>query len=111
MSDYIIGELRSIAGLSGGGPAMISTLCGNAVATVRCEQDTAHGGFSVAPKSPSSELLRNYERTGLLAALERVACTERAMARDGIYDQFAGGFARHSVDDVWVVPYFEKTLM
>ena len=34
----------------------------------------------------------------------------RAMARGGIYDQLAGGFARYSVDARWVVPHFEKML-
>ena len=32
------------------------------------------------------------------------------MARGGIYDQLAGGFARYSVDAGWVVPHFEKML-
>ena len=32
------------------------------------------------------------------------------MARGGIYDQLAGGFARYSVDAAWVVPHFEKML-
>jgi uncharacterized protein YyaL (SSP411 family) len=32
------------------------------------------------------------------------------MARGGIYDQLAGGFARYSVDAEWVVPHFEKML-
>ena len=32
------------------------------------------------------------------------------MARGGIYDQLAGGFARYSVDERWVVPHFEKML-
>ena len=42
-----------------------------------------------------------------LAAVER---TVHAMARGGIYDQLAGGFARYSVDASWVVPHFEKML-
>ena len=33
-----------------------------------------------------------------------------AMARGGLYDQLAGGFARYSVDRGWVVPHFEKML-
>ena len=33
-----------------------------------------------------------------------------AMARGGMYDQLAGGFARYSVDAGWVVPHFEKML-
>jgi uncharacterized protein YyaL (SSP411 family) len=36
--------------------------------------------------------------------------TCEAMARGGIYDQLAGGFARYSVDEAWVVPHFEKML-
>ena len=32
------------------------------------------------------------------------------MARGGIYDQLAGGFARYTVDATWVVPHFEKML-
>ena len=36
--------------------------------------------------------------------------TLEAMARGGIHDQLAGGFARYSVDRDWVVPHFEKML-
>jgi uncharacterized protein YyaL (SSP411 family) len=36
--------------------------------------------------------------------------TLEAMARGGIYDQLAGGFARYSVDARWIVPHFEKML-
>ena len=32
------------------------------------------------------------------------------MARGGIYDQLAGGFARYAVDATWTVPHFEKML-
>ncbi len=38
------------------------------------------------------------------------AGTAAAMARGGLYDQLAGGFARYSVDGDWVVPHFEKML-
>jgi uncharacterized protein YyaL (SSP411 family) len=33
-----------------------------------------------------------------------------AMASGGIYDHLGGGFARYSVDQVWLVPHFEKML-
>ena len=36
--------------------------------------------------------------------------TLEAMARSGMYDQLAGGFARYAVDADWVVPHFEKML-
>ncbi|MDT5365567.1 MAG: uncharacterized protein QOC69_7329 [Mycobacterium sp.] len=112
-SDQIAGELRSMAsGLPGGGPALVSELCDHAVAGVLADEDVARGGFGRAPKFPPSALLeallRSWERTGVsLDAVERT-CT--AMARGGIYDQLAGGFARYSVDPSWVVPHFEKML-
>jgi uncharacterized protein len=114
-SDQIITELRSMASaLPGGGPEVQSALCDHAVAAVLRDEDTARGGFGGAPKFPPSALLeallRSHERTsdpGPLAAVERT-CT--AMARGGIYDQLAGGFARYSVDPSWVVPHFEKML-
>jgi uncharacterized protein len=115
LSDHAAGELRSMASeLPGGGPYVAPGLCDHAVAAVLGEQDTVLGGFGGAPKFPPSALLeallRNYERTGSQAALEAVSRTGRAMARGGIYDQLAGGFARYSVDDAWVVPHFEKML-
>src|SRR3954462_8513935 len=55
-------------------------------------------------------LLRRYQRTGDEEALEFVRHPAEAMARGGIYDQLAGGFARYSVDDRWIVPHFEKML-
>ncbi|WP_204802042.1 thioredoxin domain-containing protein [Mycobacterium riyadhense] len=117
-SDHIAGELRSMtSGSPGGGPEVSPELCDHAVAMVLREQDTEHGGFGAAPKFPPSALLeallRNYERTGRTgsgAALQAVSRTGNAMARGGIYDQLAGGFARYSVDKAWVVPHFEKML-
>ncbi|CAM3028881.1 thioredoxin domain-containing protein [Saccharomonospora xinjiangensis] len=86
----------------------------SAVATLRTETDPGHGGFGGAPKFPPSMvlefLLRHYERTGSAQALSIVDLTAEGMARGGIYDQLAGGFARYSVDAGWVVPHFEKML-
>jgi uncharacterized protein YyaL (SSP411 family) len=55
-------------------------------------------------------LLRHHERTGSATALAMVDASCTAMARGGLYDQLAGGFARYSVDAAWVVPHFEKML-
>ncbi|GAB3799065.1 hypothetical protein GCM10027605_11850 [Micromonospora zhanjiangensis] len=55
-------------------------------------------------------LLRHHQRTGRAASLEVARHTAEAMARGGIHDQLAGGFARYSVDGHWTVPHFEKML-
>jgi uncharacterized protein YyaL (SSP411 family) len=76
--------------------------------------DDAWGGFGGAPKFPPSMvlefLLRHHGRTNDQRSLEIVAITCERMARGGMYDQLAGGFARYSVDGHWVVPHFEKML-
>ncbi|HEX7321451.1 MAG TPA: thioredoxin domain-containing protein [Mycobacterium sp.] len=114
-SNRIAGELRSLAGgLPGDGPVVDPALCDRAVTAVLRHEDTERGGFGGAPKFPPSALLeallRHYERTGSIPALEAVARVGAAMARGGIHDQLAGGFARYSVDSAWVVPHFEKML-
>ena len=76
--------------------------------------DWANGGFGGAPKFPPTMvlefLLRHWGRTGSDPALRMVEGTCEAMARGGMHDQLAGGFARYSVDAGWVVPHFEKML-
>ena len=114
-SDHIAGELRRMSsGLPGGGPEITPALCDHAVAAVLRDEDTTRGGFGPAPKFPPSALLeallRTYERTTSPVPLGTVRRTCSAMARGGIYDQLAGGFARYSVDADWVVPHFEKML-
>ncbi len=81
------------------------------------EFDASRGGFGGAPKFPPSMVLefllrhagRSSGDTGQLA-LAMAEATAEAMARGGMYDQLAGGFARYSVDADWVVPHFEKML-
>ena len=114
-SDHIAGELRRMAsGLPAGGPEVTADLCDHAVTGVLRDEDTVRGGFGGAPKFPPSHLLegllRSHERTGSPVPLGSVRRTCAAMARGGIYDQLAGGFARYSVDADWVVPHFEKML-
>jgi len=114
-SDRIAGELRRMAsGLPGGGVEVQPTLCDEAVEAVLRDEDSTRGGFGAAPKFPPSALLeallRTFERTRSPVPLDAVRRTCTAMARGGIYDQLAGGFARYSVDADWVVPHFEKML-
>jgi uncharacterized protein len=107
--------------------AQLAAACEAAVTGLAGEYDSVRGGFGGAPKFPPSMvlefLLRHAERTERTGrtggdervghagpALDMVAGTAAAMARGGMYDQLAGGFARYSVDAGWVVPHFEKML-
>ncbi len=87
---------------------------GSAVEALWNSFDPEYGGFDRAPKFPPSMvlefLLRHYARTEDPTALAMVETTAERMARGGMYDQLAGGFARYSVDGQWVVPHFEKML-
>ncbi|WP_448625395.1 thioredoxin domain-containing protein [Geodermatophilus sp. URMC 64] len=96
-------------------PAPLSAeLLDRAVDALQGSYDQRAGGFDTAPKFPPSMvlefLLRHSARTGNDRALRMARGTLEAMARGGIYDQLAGGFARYSVDAGWVVPHFEKML-
>jgi uncharacterized protein YyaL (SSP411 family) len=78
----------------------------------RC--DPKHGGVGGAPKFPSStshDLLARASRfphgEPARAAFDKWA---HGMAEGGIYDHLGGGFARYSVDAMWLVPHFEKML-
>ena len=87
-----------------------------AVQTLAAAEDRVHGGFGGAPKFPPSttlDWLVRHAATGAPTAGQARGLAERtcaAMARSGMYDQLAGGFARYSVDEAWVVPHFEKML-
>jgi uncharacterized protein YyaL (SSP411 family) len=128
---YLTGDGAAAADLAGGEPdedaaaaARLAAAAAAAVATLAQEYDEARGGFGGAPKFPPSMvvefLLRNAERTAGARgsdpsgtgdqALAMAAGTAAAMARGGMYDQLAGGFARYSTDADWVVPHFEKML-
>ncbi|NJC14602.1 hypothetical protein F4558_004428 [Micromonospora profundi] len=99
-----------------GGPTapLDAPLLDAAAANLAGEYDGTNGGFGGAPKFPPHMnllfLLRHHQRTGDPRSLEIVRHTAEAMARGGIYDQLAGGFARYSVDAHWTVPHFEKML-
>jgi uncharacterized protein YyaL (SSP411 family) len=92
----------------------VESVCAGAVDALAASFDLRRGGFGSAPKFPPSmvieQLLRHHARTGDEQALAMVAGTCEAMARGGMHDQLAGGFARYSVDADWVVPHFEKML-
>jgi uncharacterized protein len=109
--------LADLAAAAGSADGRLARACDGAVTTLGRGFDEARGGFGGAPKFPPSMvlefLLRHSERVSGSSADQALAMsrvTADAMARGGMYDQLAGGFARYSVDADWVVPHFEKML-
>lgn len=87
------------------------------LATARVQQaaafDPVWGGFGPPPKFPSISnllLVARLAGAGDADALTWLKVTLDAMASGGMYDHLAGGFARYSTDDRWLVPHFEKML-
>src|SRR5688500_9564975 len=78
-----------------------------AVERLRTGHDRENGGFGGAPEFPPSDALEFLLRRGETYVVEN---TLRKMASGGIYDQVGGGFARYAVDEIWLVPHFEKML-
>lgn len=74
--------------------------------------DRTHGGLGGAPKFPQppvfSFLLGEGARRSEPKLIDAATHSVRQMAQGGLYDHLAGGFARYSVDAVWLVPHFEK---
>jgi uncharacterized protein YyaL (SSP411 family) len=85
-----------------------------AVDALDAAYDDEYGGFGSAPKFPPHQvlsfLLRHHRRTGDPRSLLMARGTLDGMKNGGIYDQVAGGFARYSTDQRWLVPHFEKML-
>jgi len=112
--DQVRTHLARAAARPTGAPSLDATAVRSSLTTLSAGYDAEHGGFGQAPKFPPSMvcewLLRHHARTGDGRALEMAEGTLSAMARGGMYDQLAGGFARYSVDATWTVPHFEKML-
>jgi len=75
--------------------------------------DRVHGGFGSAPKFPHVNnldfLIKTTEKNDK-ETLELIELTLTRMTCAGIYDHLKGGFFRYSVDELWMVPHFEKML-
>jgi len=106
-ADRIREQLGAAGRLEAGEEPLTAGLLDDAVGKLRSMADMDRGGFGQAPKFPPASALE------LLLARRQsdvVAVTLDAMAAGGIHDQVGGGFARYSVDAVWLVPHFEKML-
>jgi len=78
------------------------------------ELDPVEGGIGGAPKFPNAPLLnlfwQAWWRRDDARFHDGVVLTLEKMCLGGIYDHLAGGFARYTVDAIWLVPHFEKML-
>lgn len=112
-ANEIIGELRRLSIVSEG-TSLSAEILDNAFNSFERSFDGKNGGFGGAPKFPQAMslefLLRRDHAIGDKKALEMTLLTLDKMAFGGIYDQLGGGFHRYSVDNVWLVPHFEKML-
>ena len=116
MLDYIknaASTLRQVAKMEGAqkdSNAIIDILYAN----LSKRFDHSHGGFGGAPKFPgtmSIKLLFDLHFFGgNKDALAHALFTLAKIAKAGIYDHVAGGFARYATDKEWNIPHFEKML-
>ncbi|MGE0420388.1 MAG: thioredoxin domain-containing protein, partial [Acetobacteraceae bacterium] len=76
--------------------------------------DPANGGLRGAPKFPNPPIFRflwqNAFRDGQPQGQDMLCLMLERMSQGGIYDHLGGGYARYAVDDIWLVPHFEKML-
>jgi len=110
----LLGHVRRVAEHIGDPGALQRNILDQAVLRIKHDFDSENGGFGGAPKFPQPMildfLLRSYMHNRDTQTLEVLRVTLDKMARGGIYDQLGGGFHRYSVDDIWLVPHFEKML-
>ena len=80
--------------------------------------DSRHGGFGGAPKFPHPTQIERLMRECVSLAPGAEADTALSIARfslskmcsGGLYDHAGGGFYRYTVDEMWMIPHFEKML-
>ena len=110
VADQIVEAIRQGSERRPSNEPLTSELLVLAVSGLRAQFDPIHGGFGGAPKFPASSTLEFLLRTERDDALEMVVKTLDEMAAGGMYDVVGGGFHRYSVDELWLVPHFEKML-
>jgi uncharacterized protein YyaL (SSP411 family) len=110
----LAGSLGQESRLRAAGTPLGDELLFSAFQGVSAQFDEEHGGLGGAPKFPQPMIwefvLRFARRSDNPYARRMVHTTLVKMARGGMYDQLGGGFARYSVDPLWLVPHFEKML-
>ena len=83
-----------------------------AISQIKQVSDKFYGGFGKAPKFPHASTLNlalnMYKLTQDNDLKYIVTRTLDMMTLGGIYDIVDGGFCRYSIDNIWLVPHFEK---
>ena len=76
--------------------------------------DEENGSFKGAPKFPQFYLFDAmfyfYLKTNNKKYFNPVETLLNNISSKGIYDHLAGGIARYTVDEKWIIPHFEKML-
>ena len=112
-------EHRAGGDAEGAAPTLSSAPLDQARRQLDDSFDDTHAGFGAAPKFPHPtslyRLLRHYRASVAHGhpdqrAWQMLEQTLTNMARGGVYDQIGGGFFRYSVDELWMIPHFEKML-
>ena len=113
-AERLTAMLRRAATLGEQAVELGSDILHDAIARLHENFDEQYGGFGGRPKFPQPMtldfILTQYRLTGDLDTLYMAELTLEQMALGGLYDQLGGGFHRYSVDEVWLVPHFEKML-
>ncbi len=107
MSTKIRDQLGAVGRIEPADGELTRAVVENAVSQLRAATDMEHGGIGGPPKFPPASALELMLTVGEPGPVE---VTLDAIAAGGINDQIGGGFARYSVDAIWLVPHFEKML-
>ncbi|MCA9033371.1 MAG: thioredoxin domain-containing protein, partial [Planctomycetaceae bacterium] len=111
----VVERIRSASRREPSPDALTQSVIDEAVVGLARVFDPANGGFGSAPKFPPSTVLpfmveRVTQHRDAMHVREMLEMTLTRMADGGLHDHVGGGFHRYCVDDVWVVPHFEKML-
>src|SRR5687768_7229334 len=110
VGEQLVGAIREASERRPSTEPLTTELLIRAVSGLRAQFDPVHGGFGGAPKFPPASTLEFLLRDGRDDAPQMVAKTLDEMAAGGMYDLVGGGFHRYAVDELWLVPHFEKML-
>ncbi|MFN8576905.1 MAG: thioredoxin domain-containing protein [Candidatus Sericytochromatia bacterium] len=113
-SKIIMEQLKSINSFKSSDTHLSYDIIEKSISQLENYFDYDNGGFGSKPKFPNTFnldlFLRHYKNTNEKKYLDMVELTLKKMSNGGLYDQLGGGFYRYSVDEIWLIPHFEKML-